>query len=77
MGVGVTVRDGEDKSLQQCALASKKYITDPTTVEAFATWKTVLFGRNLGLCNVNFGGNALTIVQAFKKDDNHGGGMII
>jgi hypothetical protein len=47
----------------------KMYITDPTVMEASATWNVMLFGRDLGLCNIIREGDALEIVHALWKDD--------
>jgi ribonuclease HI len=68
MGVGVIVRDGEGEVV--AALHSSQMgITDPATAEAYAAWKAVQFGRDLGLPKVILEGDALVIVQALQKED--------
>lgn len=47
-----------------------KYIIDPTVAEAFAAWKAVVFGKDLGLYNyVILDGNALEIVHTPRRED--------
>lgn len=68
MGVGVIVRDHEGKVMATMC-SPMKYITDPTVVEAFAAWRTVGFGRDLGLRNVITEDDALEIVYALRRED--------
>lgn len=48
---------------------SRRYITNPTMVEAYTAWNVVLFGIDLGLHYIILEGDALEVVQAFKKED--------
>jgi len=49
--------------------SSMKFIIDPTMGEAFAAWKAMVFGRNLGLHNVILEDDALEIVHALRRED--------
>jgi hypothetical protein len=68
MGVGAIVRYHEGKVMATMC-SSMKFIIDPTMGEAFAAWKAMVFGRNLGLHNVILEDDALEIVHALRRED--------
>lgn len=67
MGVGVLVRDCEEKVMATMC-SPHAYIIDLTMEEAFEAWKAVLFGIDLGLGNVILESDALEIVNSLMKD---------
>jgi ribonuclease HI len=69
MGVGVIVRDGEGEVVAALH-ASQMHLLDPTSMEAYAVWKAIQLGRDLGLPRVMLEGDALTIVHALQTADH-------
>jgi hypothetical protein len=68
MGFGVIVRDSAGEVLAAMS-TSKRYLTHPTTIDAYAAWKVVAFGRDLGIHNILLEGDALEVVQDFQKEE--------
>lgn len=68
MGMGVVVRDhGGELLATQCA--TKDFITDPRTAEAYAAWRAVELSSQLGLQRIVLEGDALEIVNVLKNDE--------
>jgi hypothetical protein len=67
MGVGVIARDYHGTILA-VLVASRLFITDPTTVEALAAWKMAELCVKLGFNDELLEGDSLEVVQALCKE---------
>lgn len=67
MGVGVIARDVEGLILASM-YTTVPFITDPSVVEAVATWKAVVFCIEKGFQRIYLKGDALEIVQALRQE---------
>lgn len=69
MGMGIAILD-HNGTLLAALCATKDFITDPTTAEAYAVLKAVEFSHSLGLRRIILEGDALEIVSKLKHDEN-------
>jgi ribonuclease HI len=68
MGLGIIARDHTGQVLA-VLVASRMYITDPTTAEALAAWKMAEVCVTMGFQQVHMEGDSLEVVQALSRED--------
>jgi ribonuclease HI len=69
MGIGIIARD-HNRNIVAAFVATRLYITDPSSAEALAAWKMAELCVMLGLNNVLLEGDSLEVVQALCKEDS-------
>ena len=67
MGIGIIASD-HDGAVLVTVCASRPYVTDPTIVEAIATWKMVDVCISSGFPKVILEGDSLKVVNALQSD---------
>ncbi|XP_059429145.1 uncharacterized protein LOC132162954 [Corylus avellana] len=68
MGIGIIVRDHNGLILA-AYVASRQYITDPTTTKALVAWKMVELCVCMEFQNVILEGDSLEVIQALRKEE--------
>jgi ribonuclease HI len=67
VGLGLVARDEKGKFLVACGI-NLKITADPARAEALAAFHEVMFAKELGLSNVIFEGDALSIVNTINSN---------
>jgi hypothetical protein len=70
MGIGVIGRNHLGQVLAAYC-DTKPFVKDPASAEAWGAWRAVELCRTMGWRKVQLEGDALEIIQAFKRNDAH------